>query len=187
MRHLPTVRQLRYFSALVEHRHFRRAAETCFVSQSAFSVAIQEFESLLEVRLVDRTNRRVTITRVGQDVAVQARLCLRDLEDLVEVARSEREPLAGSLHLGVIPTIAPFLLPRLLPRLRRALSKAEALSPRGHQRPHPRRSHGGPPGPPSPRLPLRASAAPRRCPCFEMLSGSPAAKGPAWSTRSRRA
>lgn len=123
MKHLPTVRQLRYFSALVEHCHFRRAAEACFVSQSAFSVAIQELESLLGVRLVDRTNRRVTITRIGQDVAVQARLCLRDLEDLVEVARSEREPLAGSLHLGVIPTIAPFLLPRLLPRLRRAWPK----------------------------------------------------------------
>ena len=123
MKHLPTVRQLRYFSALVEHCHFRRAAEACFVSQSAFSVAIQELESLLGVRLVDRTNRRVTITRIGQDVAVQARLCLRDLEDLVEVARSEREPLAGSLHLGVIPTIAPFLLPRLLPRLRRAYPK----------------------------------------------------------------
>jgi len=121
--HLPTVRQLRYFVALAEHRHFRRAAETCFVSQSAFSVAIQELESLLGVRLVDRTNRRVTVTRTGQQVAVQARRCLRELEDLVEVARADSEPLAGSLHLGVIPTIAPFLLPRVLPRLRRACPK----------------------------------------------------------------
>ena len=120
MPHLPTVKQLRYFVALAEHRHFRRAAEACFVSQSAFSIAIRELETLLEARLVDRTNRKVTITRTGQEVAVQARLCLRDLEDLAEVARSEREPLAGPLHLGVIPTVAPFLLPRALPRLRRA-------------------------------------------------------------------
>ena len=120
MPHLPTVKQLRYFVALAEHRHFRRAAEACFVSQSAFSIAIRELETLLETRLVDRTNRKVTITRTGQEVAVQARLCLRDLEDLAEVARAERDPLAGPLHLGVIPTIAPFLLPRVLPRLRRA-------------------------------------------------------------------
>ena len=138
MIHLPTVRQLRYFVALAEHRHFRRAAEACFVSQSAFSVAIQELESLLGVSLVDRTNRRVTVTRTGQQVAVQARLCLRDLEDLVEVARADSEPLAGALHLGVIPTIAPFLLPRVLPRLRRACPKLrlylhEDTTPRIHE------------------------------------------------------
>lgn len=120
MPHLPTVKQLRYFVALAEHRHFRRAAEACFVSQSAFSIAIRELETALEARLVDRTNRKVTITRTGQEVAVQARLCLRDIEDLAELARAERAPLAGPLHLGVIPTIAPFLLPRALPRLRRA-------------------------------------------------------------------
>lgn len=118
--HLPTVKQLRYFVALAEQRHFRRAAETCFVSQSAFSIAIRELETALEARLVDRTNRKVTITRTGQEVAVQARRCLRDIEDLAELARAQRDPLAGPLHLGVIPTIAPFLLPRALPRLRRA-------------------------------------------------------------------
>lgn len=120
---LPSTRQLRYFAALAEHRHFGRAAAACFVSQSAFSLAIRELETLLGVRLVDRTNRRVTITALGQEVATQARLCLRDLEGLVELAQTERSPLAGPLRLGVIPTIAPFLLPRALPRLRKALPK----------------------------------------------------------------
>ena len=85
---LPTVKQLRYFVALTETEHFGRAAEACFVSQSAFSNAIQELESLLEVQLVDRTNRSVTITAMGQQVATQARLCLRDVESLVEMAHS---------------------------------------------------------------------------------------------------
>ncbi len=120
---LPSTKQLRYFAALAEHRHFGRAAAACFVSQSAFSIAIRELETLLGVRLVDRTNRRVTITALGQEVATQARLCLRDLEGLVELAQTERSPLAGPLRLGVIPTIAPFLLPRVLPRLRKALPK----------------------------------------------------------------
>mgnify|MGYP005813142407 CR=1 FL=1 len=121
MKNLPSTRQLRYFAALAQHRHFGRAATACFVSQSAFSVAIRELEALLGVRLVDRTNRRVTITALGQEIATQARLCLRDMEALVMLAQAERSPLAGPLRLGVIPTIAPFLLPRVLPPLRKAL------------------------------------------------------------------
>ena len=116
---LPTIKQLRYFVALTEIGHFGQAAEACFVSQSAFSNAIQELESLLDVQLVDRTNRSVTITGTGQKVATQARLCLRDMESLVEIARGNRQPLTGDLHLGVIPTIAPFMLPAALPKLRK--------------------------------------------------------------------
>jgi len=116
---LPTIKQLRYFVALTETGHFGQAAESCFVSQSAFSNAIQELESLLDVQLVDRTNRSVTITGTGQKVATQARLCLRDMESLVEIARGNRQPMTGDLHLGVIPTIAPFMLPAALPKLRK--------------------------------------------------------------------
>jgi len=116
---LPTIKQLRYFVALTEAKHFGRAAESCHVSQSAFSNAIQEMEKLLDAQLVDRTNRTVTITAVGQQVATQARLCLRDAESLVEIAGGYRRPLTGDLHLGVIPTIAPFMLPGALPKLRK--------------------------------------------------------------------
>ena len=116
---LPTIKQLRYFIALEKHRHFGQAARACFVSPSAFSIAIRDLENLLEVQLVDRTNKQVTITATGQDVANQARCCLRDLERLVELAQNQRNPLSGRLKLGIIPTIAPFLLPKVLPELRR--------------------------------------------------------------------
>jgi LysR family hydrogen peroxide-inducible transcriptional activator len=115
----PTVKQLRYFVALCDTGHFGRAAQASCVSQSAFSTAIQDLETLLGTQLVDRTNRQVTITASGQEVATQARLCLRDIEDLMQVADQRRNPLSGDLRLGVIPTIAPFLLPRVLPALRR--------------------------------------------------------------------
>jgi LysR family hydrogen peroxide-inducible transcriptional activator len=113
------VRQLRYFVTLEQLAHFGRAAEACCVSQSAFSVAIRDLERLLGARLVERTNRKVTITPAGREIATQARLCLRDLEGLVDLARERSRPLAGPLRLGAIPTIAPFLLPAALPRLRR--------------------------------------------------------------------
>ena len=115
----PTIKQLRYFVALCEEGHFGRAAARSFVSQSAFSTAIQDLETLLDAQLVDRTKRQVTITATGQEIAVLARLALQDVESLVEVAGQRGDPLTGTLRLGVIPTIAPFLLPSLLPKLRR--------------------------------------------------------------------
>ena len=123
----PTFKQIRYFLSLCEEQHFGRAAEACFVSQSAFSNAIRELESILEAELVDRTNRNVTITATGQEVAIQARLVLRDMESLIDAARGDPEPLCGELRLGVIPTIAPFMLPRLLPKLRRSFPRLELL------------------------------------------------------------
>ena len=124
---LPTTKQLQYFLARTETRHFGQAADRCFVSQSAFSNAIQALESTLGAQLVDRTNRNVTITATGQEVATQARLVMRDIESLVETARGETEPLAGELRLGVIPTIAPFMLPGVLPKLRKHYPKLELL------------------------------------------------------------
>lgn len=120
MNHLPTTKQLRYFVALEQIGHFGKAAEACFVSQPAFSVAIRELESTLNIQLVDRTNKNVTVTSLGRDIAMQARQVLRDLEELVDIAQGNQQPLTGQLKLGVIPTIAPFLLPRLLPALRKA-------------------------------------------------------------------
>jgi len=125
MQKLPSVRQLQYFVALEELGHFGRAAEASFVSQSAFSTAIQELESTLGVQLVERTNRKVTINTVGREVAVQARLCLQELQDMGRLARERGVPLTGKLVLGVIPTIGPFLLPPLLRKLRRSFPKLQ--------------------------------------------------------------
>ena len=122
---LPTIKQLRYFLALCDEQHFGRAAERSFVSQSAFSNAIQELEAALETQLVDRTNRSVTITSIGQEVATQSRLVLRDVESLVDIAQGDNEPLCGELRLGVIPTIAPFVLPVVLPKIRKAFPKLQ--------------------------------------------------------------
>jgi LysR family hydrogen peroxide-inducible transcriptional activator len=118
--HLPTLRQLRYLVALDEHRHFGRAAEACFATQSTLSAGLQELEGLLGVTLVERTKRKVLMTPLGGEVAARARALLRGAEDIADLARAHGRPLCGRLRLGVIPTIAPFLLPRVLPALRRA-------------------------------------------------------------------
>jgi LysR family hydrogen peroxide-inducible transcriptional activator len=125
MINLPTVKQLRYLIALEKHLHFGKAAEACFVTQSAFSVAIKELENTLNTSLVDRTNRSVVFTSTGTLVAQQARLAIFDLEGIIDIAKSSQEPLSGPFKMGVIPTIAPFLLPRILPAIRKQYPKLE--------------------------------------------------------------
>ena len=125
MINLPTVKQLRYLIALEKHLHFGKAAESCFVTQSAFSVAIKELETILNTSLVDRTNRSVVFTSTGTLVAQQARLAIFDLEGIIDIAKSNQEPLSGPLKMGVIPTIAPFLLPRILPTIRKRYPNLE--------------------------------------------------------------
>jgi len=121
----PTIKQLRFLIALDEHRNFGKAAAASHISQSAFSLAIKELETKLNVRLVDRTNRSVTFTEVGRAIADQARLCIADIESLMAVAAGGKEPLNGRLALGIIPTIAPFLLPAVLPEIRRRYPKLQ--------------------------------------------------------------
>lgn len=120
---MPTAKQLRFLIALDEYQHFGRAAAACHISQSAFSIAIKELETKLDVHLVDRTNRSVAFTDIGRAITEQARLCINNIEALVNIAASSQEPLNGRLSLGVIPTIAPFLLPPILPEIRKQFPK----------------------------------------------------------------
>lgn len=115
----PTLKQLQYLIALDDTCHFGKAAASCYISQSAFSIAIKELESTLGVQLVERSNKSVAITDIGKDVVVQARLCMQDVNALVNIAAGAQEPLSGRITLGVIPTIAPFLLPRFIPEAKK--------------------------------------------------------------------
>lgn len=113
--YFPTVKQLRYFNALVEHNHFGKAAESCFVSQSAFSVAIKELENALGGQLVDRTNKSVTVTNLGREIYQQSQMVMVELKKLLDLAQGNLSPLSGKLSIGMIPTIGPFVMPDLLP------------------------------------------------------------------------
>jgi LysR family hydrogen peroxide-inducible transcriptional activator len=118
MIHLPTLRQLQYLVALHDHRHFGRAAQSCFITQSTLSASLRELEAVLGSTLVERSRRVIRFTSLGTRIVAKARLVLRAAEELADLAKAEREPLTGDLRMAVIPTIAPFLLPPLLPRLR---------------------------------------------------------------------
>jgi len=126
MRHAPypvTLRQLQYALAVAETGSFRRAAERCRVAQPSLSAQLAEAERALGVRLFDRDRRRVIVTVAGAAVLERARRLLVEADDLLETARQQSDPLAGTLRLGVIPTVAPYLLPAIAPALRRAFPR----------------------------------------------------------------
>jgi LysR family transcriptional regulator, hydrogen peroxide-inducible genes activator len=115
---LPTLKQLRYLCALADHQHFGQAAAACHVSQSTLSAGILELEESLGVSLVERNNRRVFLTSLGEEVIVRARDLLVDVEDMVSLCAGAGVPFQGRMRMGVIPTVAPYLLPGLLSQIR---------------------------------------------------------------------
>ncbi|OOW11279.1 LysR family transcriptional regulator [Acinetobacter sp. MF4642] len=122
---LPSLRQLSYLVTLSETLHFTEAARRSFVTQSTLSGGIMELERLLGGVLVERDRQNVRLTPLGEQVVARARVLLADAQDLMRLSREMSEPLTGDLHLGVIPTIAPFILAQLLDEVHKQLPKIQ--------------------------------------------------------------
>lgn len=120
---LPSLRQLSYLVTLSETLHFTEAARRSFVTQSTLSGGIMELERLLGGVLVERDRQNVRLTPLGEEVVARARVLLADAQDLMRLSREMSEPLTGDLHLGIIPTIAPFILTPLLEAVQQHLPK----------------------------------------------------------------
>jgi len=121
------LRDLRYLVALADERHFGRAAERCFVSQPTLSAQIRKLEEYLGVPLVERQPRRVKLTEAGEKIVERARRALQEADAIVEVAKTDRDPLAGHLKVALIPTVGPYLLPQVAGPLRRALPRLKLM------------------------------------------------------------
>lgn len=122
---LPSLRQLSYLVTLSETLHFTEAARRSFVTQSTLSGGIMELERLLGGVLVERDRQNVRLTPLGEQVVARARVLLADAQDLMRLSREMSEPLTGDLHLGIIPTIAPFILTPLLEEVHKHLPKIQ--------------------------------------------------------------
>ena len=117
MKNLPSIKQLEYLVALDQSVHFGKAAELCHVTPSTLSAGIKDLENLLGIALAERSKRHVHMTSIGREIALRARHLLRDSEDIMALAKSNKAPMTGDLKLGVIPTIVPFLLPKAITEL----------------------------------------------------------------------
>lgn len=113
------LQQLRYAVAIAEEQSFTRAAERCFVVQSALSRQIKSLESELGVRLFARTSRKVEATPAGEAFVEQARLCLRAAERAKVAAAAAHGDIRGALTIGVIPTVTAVDVAAVLGAFRR--------------------------------------------------------------------
>lgn len=133
------LQQLRYVVAVAELGNFTRAAERCFVVQSALSHQIAKLEQELGTRLFNRTSRQVRVTQAGEAFLPAARQCLEAADRAkAEVAATTGE-IRGRLAVGTIPTVAAVDVPAALrvfherhPNVRVALTmgSSEALTRR---------------------------------------------------------
>ncbi len=114
-----TLKQMRYFEAVAEHRHFGHAADAVGISQPALSMQIKDLEATLGAQLFERASRQVRLTRLGEDLAPRVRAILRSVDEVADLARSSQEAMSGRVRIGVIPTIAPYLLPSFIGHLTR--------------------------------------------------------------------
>jgi LysR family transcriptional regulator, hydrogen peroxide-inducible genes activator len=119
------LRDLRYVLAVAEHEHFGRAAEACGVSQPTLSVQVRKMEALLGVALFERGAKGVVPTAACAQLLGHVRAAVAEADAVVSVARTLRDPMAGRLRLGIIPTLAPYLLPLVFAPLREALPGLE--------------------------------------------------------------
>src|SRR3954471_21791814 len=108
------LRHLRYFVAVAEELHFRRAAERLYVAQPAVSEQIRKLEAELGVRLFDRTHRSVSLTGPGQALLVEARRVLQQAELAQLAARNARDSAGARLRVGYVPDALPPSIPRAL-------------------------------------------------------------------------
>lgn len=108
------LRQLRIFLAVAKHGSFSRAAEEIGVSQSAMSLAVQQLETELGVKLLDRTTRQVRLTMVGQTLVANSSRLIGELDVTLKELRDIGEQRRGRVIMACVPSVARGLMPRCI-------------------------------------------------------------------------
>lgn len=121
------LRDLEYLVAVADHEHFGRAAEACHVSQPTLSAQIKKLETELGVQLIERSARHVLLTDVGRQVVARARTIHQEAASIRDLARRSRDPEAGTVRIGLFPTLGPYLLPHVVPQIRDRFPQLELL------------------------------------------------------------
>jgi LysR family hydrogen peroxide-inducible transcriptional activator len=114
-----TLSELKFIIAVSKEKNFRRAADKCFVSQPALSLAVKKLEGELKVSLFERSRTEVKVTPIGQKIINQAIIILDEASKLKDISSNGQEQLNTPLKVGLIYSVAPYLLPLIIPVLRK--------------------------------------------------------------------
>ncbi|HUO73385.1 MAG TPA: LysR family transcriptional regulator [Solirubrobacteraceae bacterium] len=114
------LRQLRYFVAVAEELHFRRAAARLHISQPPLSQAIRQLEEEMRCRLLTRTRRRVELTAAGDAFLRDARALLGELSGAVATAQRIDAGQTGRLRINFVGSALLSVVPDIVQRFRAA-------------------------------------------------------------------
>lgn len=106
--------QIQYLIALDEHRNFVKAAEASFVTQPTLSMQMKKLEEELGVIIFDRSKQPIEPTAIGQKIIQQARVIFNETGQIEHILQDHMGAVAGTLKIGVLPTIANSLVPTLI-------------------------------------------------------------------------
>jgi LysR family transcriptional regulator, hydrogen peroxide-inducible genes activator len=121
------LRDLHYLVAVAEHRHFGKAADASFVSQPTLSMQLKKLEKELGIQLIERNPRHVLLTDAGRQVVERAKLILAEVDNIHGIARQAADADAGTVRIGLFPTLAPYFLPHVVPKVHQRFPHLELL------------------------------------------------------------
>ena len=120
-----TLTQMEYVIALNEHRHFKKAAEACFITQPTLSMQIAKLEEELGIILFDRSKSPILPTLMGEKIIFQMEKAIQEIKGISALIKSTQKNIEGPITLGIIPTLAPYLLPLFLDNFVKSYPKVE--------------------------------------------------------------
>ncbi len=121
------LRDLEYLTAVADLKNFSQAAEKCHISQPTLSSQIKKVEELLGVRVFERTNKKVMLTDVGEQIIDSARRVLREVDTMKEIAQMAHDPSSGIFRLGAFPTLSTYIFPKLVPPIKESLPNLKLI------------------------------------------------------------
>lgn len=112
------LRHLKYFLSVAEELHFRKAADKLFISQPGLSRQIKQLEDNLNVKLFERNNRNVTLTKAGEYLKKELSINLNNLKSILSNAKRIDDGVEGNLNFGYIGSAMQKIIPDLLVKIR---------------------------------------------------------------------
>ncbi|MBC7450259.1 MAG: LysR family transcriptional regulator [Cytophagales bacterium] len=120
-----SIQQLLYFKYVVDTGSLTQAAAACFVSQPALSMQLKKMEDETGLILIDRSRQPMLPTEAGKKVYQYAQQILGKMNELEDSLSTFKDSVEGQLHIGIIPTLAPYLLPHFIGNFTKAYPKLQ--------------------------------------------------------------
>lgn len=108
------IQQIEYILAVNDLKNFSKAASRCFIGQSTLSTMIGKFEQEFDIKIFDRSTKPISTSKEGVEIIKQLKIIKKEIENLTEIKNALKGKLAGTLKIGIIPTVATYLLPLFL-------------------------------------------------------------------------